>query len=193
MKKQTTLIVTLIIALLLAGFWYLKKPNVETSSSPSQSEINYDVKTEPSTKIGVNDTAQQGLAKEYNHPVYNFKFKYPKDFTISRYPDADGEVVLVQNATSGHGFQIFTVPFTDSDTTITKERINSSDPTIKVSDQQNVTIGNSGKGLAFISGSGTDQKREVWFIYKGVLYEITTFKKDDDLLRSVLSTWIFNK
>ena len=131
----------------------------------------------------------------YIDKSYGFSFNYPDGYTVRSTPNADGagNTVLIQNDSTKKGVQILITPYGDTDTNITEKKITTDIPDMKVSDPQNVTIG-TGHGLAFISDNGAfdGNSREVWFVFRGNLYQISTYASYDEFIKTLLGTWKFN-
>jgi hypothetical protein len=50
-------------------------------------------------------------------------------------------------------------------------------------------------GLAFVSDNEAfgGRSREVWFVYDGYLYQISTYLGMDQLVQNVLASWTFRR
>jgi len=95
---------------------------------------------------------------------------------------------LVQGEGSQLGLQAFVVPFEGS--SITLDQIMNDIPNINVYDARPVSIGGSENGVAFIrEDGGGNLTREIWFAYKGYVFQVTSFAKYEDLLVKVLETF----
>ncbi|MAF13679.1 MAG: hypothetical protein CMI53_02185, partial [Parcubacteria group bacterium] len=65
-------------------------------------------------------------------------------------------------------------------------------PNIIMEQLQEFLIGNGISGLAFISESESfGTSREVWFVWDGNLFQISTYIESQDLLQEILRTWRF--
>ena len=197
---KITIIALAVLALILSAFYFIPRsttPN-ETSSQGSQTSIS----------------AYQ-YTQEYSHPTYHFSFKYPDGFTVSTIPpvmsevepsaEGQGETVLVESADSKVGVQIVISPY-GSDVDITAEMIARDIPEMKVSDAQELLVGEGRKGLAFMSDNpafcaspepcaeeGNGKAREVWFVFGGNLYQISTYAEQDEFLKGLFGTWQFKQ
>jgi len=173
-----------------------------------------------STATSTPDTAatikSYEYTQEYSHPTYHFSFKYPDGFTVSTIPpvmsevepsadNGQGETVLVESADSKAGVQIVISPY-GSDVDITAEMIARDIPEMKVSDAQELLVGEGRKGLAFMSDNpafcaspepcaeeGNGKAREVWFVFGGNLYQISTYAEQDEFLKGLFGTWQFKQ
>lgn len=133
------------------------------------------------------------LVKPYSNNVYRFSLKMPEDFVARQVPGLDGaEIILLEDAT-GQGVQITVTPFDEDLQVLTKEQIQEEIPDLQIVDPQSVEIGTNHTGLAFKSDNEffDGASREVWFVFKGNLYQISTFMRLDDLLRQLFATWQF--
>ena len=131
-------------------------------------------------------------SKTFNNSKYDFSFKYPDGFNISEFKEGEGDIVLAQMQGKEIGFQFFIMPF-DEPGPITAERIKQDLPDMKINNPQSVIIGkNNIKALIFFTNdSGFGLAREVWFIYQGNLYQVSTYAKLDLFIGQVLSTLSF--
>ena len=216
-RTISTLLVIVIFAALLAAVWYFFDSSKERSdlsvdlrsdlSNPGLSEIYPETIPEPEQKA-------LDLPKTFRHESARFSFSYPDGFSVSRLSasaEGVGETIVIQDPKRQAGFQIHLEPYDDPDTNITAERLERDIPEMKVKDPQEVIIGTQpsrasdsresresdaregsarqGKGLAWVaSDTGT---REVWFIFRGTLYQLTAPLSNDTLLQRVLNTWNF--
>ena len=139
------------------------------------------------------------LTKGYTNTTYNFSLKMPEDFTandVQADPDGTPETIVLQDA-NNNGIQIVVSPFPD-DTggtyTLTKARILQDVPDLEISDEQPLIVGPNYTGLAFKSNNQAfdGASREVWFVFHGNLYQISTYERLDDLLKAIFGTWQFN-
>ncbi len=124
---------------------------------------------------------------------YGFAFKHPPSFTVTEMPAENGLVILVENIKEQIGVQILITPFDGQDQDLTKADIAAEIPDLKISDEQEVLIGSGRKGLAFMSDNPAfgGQSREVWFVYGGRLYQISTYAELDRFLKGLFGTWEF--
>ena len=134
------------------------------------------------------------LTKSYRNAAYGFSLRMPDDFSAQELHDEFGDTVLLQND-KGEGIQILISPF-DEDAggyTLTEERIRQDISDILISEAQPVEVGNNYKGLAFKSDNDAfgGASREVWFVFNGSLYQISTYERFDPLLKAIFGTWNF--
>ncbi|HVV14998.1 MAG TPA: hypothetical protein VHD55_01185 [Candidatus Paceibacterota bacterium] len=138
------------------------------------------------------------LSKDYKNSTYNFSLKMPADFDATDIPgDPDGtpNTIVLQDK-QGNGIQITVSPF-DEDTgsgyTLTQERIQTDVPDLTILDPQVLEVGNNYNGLAFKSDNEAfgGASREVWFVFRGNLYQISTYDRLDGLLKQIFQTWQF--
>jgi len=66
---------------------------------------------------------------------------------------------------------------------------------MRIEDVQEVEIGPNRKGIAFLSDNPNfgGRSRDVWFVYKKELYQITTYAEQDEFLKKMFSTWVFHE
>ncbi len=134
------------------------------------------------------------LTKSYTNNDYRFSFMMPADFTSQEMPqDENGTRTFLFQNTKGEGIQIMVSPFDEDLAVLTKERIQQDIPDMKITDEQPVEIGSNHTGLAFKSDNQAfnGASREVWFVFRNNLYQISTYERLDPLLQAIFGTWQF--
>jgi len=132
------------------------------------------------------------LSKEYTSDVYHFSLKTPEEFAIKEAKQEEGTMITIEDLHS-NGVQVLISPFDEDVKVLTEERIKQDVPDLKISDTQPIDIGDEYKGLAFKSDNEAfdGASREVWFVFRGNLYQISTYERLDPLLKSIFATWKF--
>ena len=102
----------------------------------------------------------------YQNSTYGFSLLFPAELAVDEYDEGDGDRTLVlRKGATDVGFQIF---------------ITSYDGTLSLSDLQRVapaTVGTSTRAHAFESTApGVGPSRELWFVHKGHLFQVTTIQ-----------------
>lgn len=133
------------------------------------------------------------LLLDYENSQFGFSLKMPQGFTALELPEDEvgGRTVVLQN-NAGEGIQIRITPYSDV-RTLTEGDISSAIPEMSISESEVVSIGPEHKGVAFVSDNDAFEglSREVWFVYKANLYQISTYKRLDTLLQGMFATWEF--
>jgi hypothetical protein len=135
------------------------------------------------------------LTKPYQNDTFKFSLSTPENFEVRQLAD-DGSgatTLLIESADRADGVQIIVSPFDEALTVLTEERIKQDVPDMMITDSQRVEIGDSHTGLAFKSDNEAfdGASREVWFVFRGNLYQISTYERLDPLLKKIFSTWKF--
>ena len=134
------------------------------------------------------------LAQEHRDPQFGFSFRYPKDLKVSRAALSDGSVsVAISGGKEGTaGFQILITPL-DEPLTLDTERIRADLPDLVISESKEFSI-DGGTGVLFASDDPgfNGDSREVWFVRGTVLFQISTYGRNEKLLDAILKTWRFN-
>src|SRR3989344_1204013 len=134
------------------------------------------------------------MREEYRNEQYGFSLTMPEGFKARiMSTSVEGETILLEDQT-GNGIQIMITPIDEDIPTLTKNRIQQDIPDMQISDEQVVEVGSSRTGLAFRSDNEAfgGASREVWFVFRGNLYQISTYDRLDPLLKAVFQTWQFN-
>lgn len=186
MKKILLVIAILVLGGIALVLWNWKH------ASPG---LPYEVGT---TATGTNSADPQQLSaadlkETYSDQEHSFTFKYSSDMTVVSFPSPDGvgTVITASSGTEGQGFQIVISPFDEPITALTVERIKQDVPDLVILEPQEVLLGSQGKGVAFKDGDGPGAQRQVWFIARGNLYQITAPISFDQILPAILNTWVF--
>ncbi|HWO07475.1 MAG TPA: hypothetical protein VNM40_02730, partial [Candidatus Paceibacterota bacterium] len=102
------------------------------------------------------------------------------------------KTILLQNS-AGEGIQIYITPQPGAPNSLTAADVRASIPDMEVTNEQVVEIGTGNTGVAFISDNEAfgGASREVWFYFRGHLYQISTYAHLDPLLQAMFGTWKF--
>lgn len=133
------------------------------------------------------------LTKSYTNSTYNFSLNIPADFSI-RESDMNGSHTIVFENKKNEGIQIVISPYDQKGVKVlTKDMIQSAIPDMQITDDQVLDVGSTYKGIAFKSDNDAfnGDSREVWFIFKDNLYQISTYSRFDGLLKAMFATWEF--
>lgn len=174
---RTYVIVAVILAILFAVWAYV------VSERPA---------LQPSEISGAPYTGAP-LEANYENKTFGFSLRMPDGFSASELPadDTGASTVILQNQ-SGEGIQIRISPFEDI-RVLTADMIRGNIPDMNISEEAPVTVGSEYTGVAFISDNEAFEgsSREVWFVYEGNLYQISTYQRLDTLLKAMFATWKF--
>ncbi|KND51633.1 MAG: hypothetical protein ABA06_00030 [Parcubacteria bacterium C7867-001] len=166
----------LAVAGIIAAVYFLPRPTVENSAAKTP-------------------FATSTLSAVYTNSTYHFSVSVPEGFTSQELQDPEnGQTVVLQGA-SGDGIQIVIQPFGEDLHVLTEERIRHDIPDMSVKNAQPVTVGTDYTGLAFLSDNAAfgGASREVWFVFRGTLYQISTYERLDGLLKAMFATWKFQE
>lgn len=137
--------------------------------------------------------SQYEYTEKYSHLANRFSFSYPKGFMVISMPNDGVETIVVQNTATKVAAQITISPFKGDDMDITPDIIKVDIPDMKIDNPQEVPVGPSRKGLAFISDNPAfgSKSSEIWFVFKGNLYQISTYYRFDGFLKGLFATFKF--
>lgn len=141
------------------------------------------------------DYSTVALSKPYSNDTYKFSLNIPENFAARQLAadDSGATTILLESVDRADGVQIIVSPFTDDLHALTADRIHQDVPDMKISEPQPVDIGDNDTGLAFKSDNEAfnGASREVWFVFRGNLYQISTYDHLDPLLKKIFATWKF--
>ena len=131
------------------------------------------------------------LPQTYRNNTYRFSLMMPVDFTATEGTESDASTTIVLQDRTGHGVQILISPWDEPAAALTPERITKSTG-LTVTDEQPINI-TGATGLTFKSDNPAfdGATSEAWFIHGGNVFQISTYARDDALLKSVLGSWAF--
>ncbi len=126
----------------------------------------------------------------YHNPAYHFSFFYPKDLMVHSFGEGGGaSTITFEDISTSHGFQIFVLPYTE--TTISDERFIKDNPAGVRDDLQEGVVDGVTAEFFLSKNAGMGPTREIWFINKGYLYEVSAPLALDEWLLSIMTTWKF--
>jgi hypothetical protein len=132
------------------------------------------------------------LGKTYENQELRFSLTMPEGFQVREVKDR-GIYTIVLEDTNANGIQVVATPFDEDIRELTPAMINADLPDLEITNPQPVEIGETHKGLAFLSNNEAydGSSREVWFVFAGHLYQISTYAHLDNLLQAMFGTWKF--
>jgi hypothetical protein len=149
----------------------------------------------PVQQIPQIDYSTVDLTKSYSNDKYKFSLSMPDTFAARQLPadDSGAATILMESADHSDGVQIMVSPFDEDLHALTADRIHQDVPDLKISEPQPVELGQNYTGLAFKSDNDAffGASREVWFVLRGNLYQISTYDRLDPLLKKIFATWKF--
>lgn len=181
MRAQMNLIaaVGVVIACISIVYWFAVGSSEEVTPSPISLGAVY---------------AGEPLSSVYRNTELGFSLEMPQGFRSQELPvdDDGGRTILLQNDV-GEGIQIYAVPYSEDVTSLSAEDIRAALPDLRVTEEQRVEIGENNSGVAFKSDNEafSGDSREVWFVFRGTLYQISTYARLDGLLQAMFATWKF--
>lgn len=128
--------------------------------------------------------------REYQNTTYHFSLFYPQELIVSEHSEGgNATTITFQNIERGEGFQIFVVPYTESQ--ISDARFKKDVPSGVRTNLTNATIDGVTAALFYSTNIALGETREIWFIHGGYLFEVTTLKSLDSWLDEIIQTWKF--
>jgi hypothetical protein len=127
---------------------------------------------------------------QYRNEKYQFSFYHSPEGVVHQYEEEGGaQTVTLEDRERGRGLQIFVVPYSES--TISEERFRMDVPSRVRNDVENTQV-DGVQAVTFRSKDASlGDTREVWFIHKGYLYEVTTFANTSDWFVPIMQSWEF--
>ena len=181
---KTAIISAIVLVFIGAALWFaFSKDGSPDFGSIRPSELTFGAPYEGAPLTG-----------DYKNEKFRFALDVPEGFTTSELPeDENGSTTIIIQNEKGEGIQIFITPTDEGQNVLSAEQIRADIPDMKVDDVETVEIGSDYTGVAFRSDNDAFEKnsREVWFYFRGNLYQISTYARLDGLLKAMFSTWKF--
>lgn len=196
MKKIFLVVAILVLIGAAVGIYFYLTPSSSISFVPIPQGEQQQAAESSDASVGASSTVLAelptvALSQHYTNSAYGFSFSYPEGFHVGDVDDQNGSTVLVQDSAGHIGFQIYITPY-NGNTNLTADLIHQNLPDLHISNPQPINLASGGAGLAFLSdNSSLGNSREVWFAFKGNLYQISAYQSQDTLLQRVLGTWNF--
>ncbi len=126
----------------------------------------------------------------YTNSDYFFSFKLPKGYVMREgIPDFGGIVYGGVNKLTEGSFQIYVREIGDETLVISENDIIDSNPDIKITNVEKMTVAPNEEGLAFVSSDGGIDSYEIWFVQKGLLFQLSSMVSNKELMNTILKTW----
>lgn len=188
MKQTTKTIIFTVIILVIGGYYFFTKDTSTIQPSEFSSNI-LNVSLFATSTTAVETKSPEGRVVYKNEP-YKFSFFYPEEMAVKEFDEGGGASAFIfENAKKGLGFQIFVVPYMGEQ--VSEERFLRDVPSGIRKNPSDFYIDGVLATSFYSKGLELGETWEVWFIYNGFLYEVTTPKGLDSWLQSIMQTWKF--
>lgn len=178
MKKESLYSIGIILILGLLGLWYFKKP--EQPQAP--------VSNNPLITAEESNMAEDW--EEYRNEGLKFAFLYPTEMKVEETNEGGGaKTIVFEDPTNLWGFQIFIVPYKENK--ISEEQFKRDVPSGVRNDLKEFQVDGVTANAFHSEDALLGETSEVWFVYDGYLYEMTTLKSQETLLEDVIGNWEF--
>jgi hypothetical protein len=133
------------------------------------------------------------IQNHYRNDALGFSIGLPDGFVAQESEEESGVKTVVLQDAQGNGIQILATPLKQDIPHLSIDMVKRDIPDMVVSDVQPVEIGEGRTGVAFKSDNEAfgGASREVWFAFRGNLYQISTYERLDELLQSMFASWTF--
>jgi hypothetical protein len=170
-KKAFVIGIVMFLSLLALVFWWKASGVAQRDPAPEAPDV-------------VPTTVRRGVPGEgtvgYRNEKYRFSLEYPQALTVNEYAEAgDAITVTFEDDTGELGFQVFVTPYSNSQ--ITPERFRIDQPSGVFAEPTDIVVDGVRATMFFGKNSVMGDTREAWFIYPGPgqgaashLYEVET-------------------
>ena len=139
----------------------------------------------PVSRPTTNDTGQG--KRNYSNGTFHFSILYPDTLSAKEYKEQGGALtVSFQDANPNEGFEVYIAPYTDKQ--ITAQRFKMDEPSGAFVQPTDVLVDGTPGTMFFGHNAMMGDTREVWFIHRGFLYEVATYKELDTWLAGIMQT-----
>lgn len=126
---------------------------------------------------------------EYRTQAYHFSILFPQEMRVKEYGGKGDSLTVTFDEGQPLSFQIFATPYNKQ--AVDGERFAKDNPSRMYAEPLDVVVAGERAVIFFSQAPGVGQTREVWFIRRGVLYEVNTKKENDEWLSKTMSSWMF--
>jgi hypothetical protein len=141
------------------------------------------------TSTSTTQVASQGK-RQYSKAGFHFSLLYPENLQVQEYPEQGGGfTVTFQDLVADQEVQVYVTPYSGSQ--ISEAQFKLDEPSGVRKNQTDVVVDGARGTMFFSSAPRMNDTREVWFINRGFLYEVTTYKELDSWLAQIMQTWKF--
>ncbi len=128
--------------------------------------------------------------KEYRNELHGFSLLHKEGLTITQYDEGGGaSTITFEDKEAGAGFQIFVVPYGEEK--ITEERFLKDSPLGVMNSPKDLEIDSAPATSFYGQSERLGETWEIWFIHRGLLYEVSTTKSLENWLSDIIETWRF--
>lgn len=114
----------------------------------------------------------------YTDPLRGFSLHVPKDFTVSTSSEGDRDLVLFRHPVLPAGFEIVSRPIAKNHPPLTPEDVIAAVPGLSPDSVVGSSLADDTPAVRF----PYHDNRELWFIRKGYLYQISMYSANQDWL-----------
>lgn len=186
MGVRTKILLVVVVVLGLTGLFFLIWPlppqNTLIDSAPTDTN-------EVTVTTPVFTPKLAGENKLYLNRLLRFSILYPKNLNITEYGQGNTSTIVFETDDGIKGFQIFVVPYDQPQ--IVAERFKLDIPSGVMKEAVEVIVGGVRGTMFYSQNTILGETREVWFIHRGFLYEITAKRELDNWLAGIVQTWTF--
>ena len=191
-------IATIAVAIVAVAGWYWYMHTTTPVQQTQTAGVTEVTSGGPGGLFVINDTANPAPGartapagfKEFSSQPFHFSLLFPQDLAVQVYQEQSGALTATFSDSTGEKqFQIFAISY--NQTQITPERFKLDEPSGVRKEPVDVVIGGVRATSFFGNNAVMGDTREVWFINRGILYEVTTFKELDSWLAGIMQTWQF--
>jgi len=195
MQQTRPIFISIVVIILaVAGtFFLINKSN--KSTKPKEPVASASLSAIPSANLAQVIARPASYPEdfvEYTNTQYGFQFFRAPGAVVKEYDEGGGAMtIVIEDKDSVRGFQIFILPYAVA--TISEGRFLADVPSGVRENVEPMKIGTpSVEAVTFTSyDQFLGDMREIWFIYKGHLYEISTLKGMEDWLAPIIQSWSF--
>jgi hypothetical protein len=116
---------------------------------------------------------------------------YPDDMAVKLIKEKTSGTATItfQNAEYTEALQIFIMPY--GDPTISDDHFKRDLTSSVIIDKTTITVDGAEATAFYSKDKSLGDTREVWFVGRGFLYEVTTYKELADWLKPLMESWQF--
>lgn len=129
---------------------------------------------------------------EYSYDKTGLSFSRMQGYSIRLSADQGIDTIIIQSdADASQGLQISVLPFDESPESLTFDKIKKDLPDLNIGKPQTGVLPFGSNALSFETGKGDFRTREVWFVHKAHLYQMSAPVASSGLIEPLIGTMEF--
>lgn len=185
-QRHAILIAVLLLAAGTTTYFAYRPDGMAEKPSPTLASTTSSVPKAP--PLAAPRTPPLGY-KEFRNEFYRFQILYPQDLSVTLTKEKGSAATITFDGPGDQNdFEMFVVPYGRPQ--ITEERFKLDQPSGVMNEPRDIEIGGVAARFFYGQNAAMGDTAEIWFINKGFLYEVVTYKNNGHWLLREMQGWM---